>query len=305
VADVGVTDDGLGTNAFSLSGVDLAAFELDSGVLYLKASTTLDFETKTSYAVTVSVDDSTIGGNPDASTPFTLTLTDVNEPPVIGAFDTTVTYTANGAAVLLDANATVTDVDTTRFNAGVLTVSLIANAEANDRLGIRQVTRLIGVSGSNVTYRGTTIGTLVGGVGTDDLAITFNANATVSAVQTVLRNVTYRSVSATPSTTARTVQITLADGGGGTSNLPTKTINLTAAPIPPIDSAPLTASASANQPNGTTTGPLSATNAESKSSSTPLATAANTDDDLDRVDALSFLYDGDVFSGRRKRRRSL
>lgn len=150
-----------------------------------------------------------------------------NSPPAIGSFDTTVTYTANAPAVVLDFNATVTDDDTTRFGGGVLTISLTAGAEVTDRLEIRPITRLIGVSGANLTYRGTTIASFSGGTGTTDLVITFDANATQSAVQTVLRNVTFRSESATPSGVPRTAQVTLTDGAGGTSNLPTKTINIT------------------------------------------------------------------------------
>src|SRR5262249_30973602 len=52
--------------------------------LYIKAGTILDFETKTSYAVTVNVDDPTLGGPTDASTTFTLSVTDeaVETPPV-------------------------------------------------------------------------------------------------------------------------------------------------------------------------------------------------------------------------------
>jgi uncharacterized protein YjiK len=57
LADVVVTDDGLGTNVFSLSGADADFFEVDSTGLYLKAGTVLDFETKASYEVTVAVDD--------------------------------------------------------------------------------------------------------------------------------------------------------------------------------------------------------------------------------------------------------
>jgi VCBS repeat-containing protein len=77
VADVVVTDDGLGTNTLSLSGADASFFEVDSTGLYIKAGTTLDYETKSSYAVTVNVDDTTVGGTPDASTNYTLHLTDV------------------------------------------------------------------------------------------------------------------------------------------------------------------------------------------------------------------------------------
>ena len=167
-----------------------------------------------------------------------LNVTATPDALAIDAFDTTVGYTANAAAVLLDTNATVTHNTMDNFNTGVLTVSLTANAEAADRLEIRQVARLIGVSGSNVMYRGKIIGTLAGGVGTADLVITFNANATVSAVQALLRSVTYRSVSSNPSTVPRTVQVTLTDGYAGTSNAPTKTINVAAPAAPPQNSSP-------------------------------------------------------------------
>ncbi len=76
VADVIVTDDGLGTNALSVTGDDAAFFEVDATGLYIKAGTVLDYETKTSYAVTVNVDDTTVGATPDASTSYTLNVTD-------------------------------------------------------------------------------------------------------------------------------------------------------------------------------------------------------------------------------------
>ena len=42
-----------------MTGADAGSFEVDGTGLYLKAGTTLDFETKTSYSVTVNVDDPT------------------------------------------------------------------------------------------------------------------------------------------------------------------------------------------------------------------------------------------------------
>jgi Ca2+-binding RTX toxin-like protein len=81
VADISVSDDGRGTNVLSLTGADAEAFEIVSGSLYVKSGVTLDFEAKSSYSVTVQVDDAAVGGNPDASTPFSLTLTNVNEAP--------------------------------------------------------------------------------------------------------------------------------------------------------------------------------------------------------------------------------
>ena len=86
VADVLITDDGLGTNALSLSGADTAYFEVDSTGLYIKAGTVLDFETKSSYAVTVNVDDVSVGNTPDATVNYTLLVNDiVNENPGLPA----------------------------------------------------------------------------------------------------------------------------------------------------------------------------------------------------------------------------
>ena len=61
VADITITDDALGTNNLSVSGTDASFFEISGNALYLKANTALNFEAKTSYNVTVNVDDSTVG----------------------------------------------------------------------------------------------------------------------------------------------------------------------------------------------------------------------------------------------------
>lgn len=82
VAGIVVTDDGLGTNTLAVTGADAQYFEVDSSGLYIKAGVTLDYETKASYSVNVTVDDSSVGGTPDASVAFTMTVTDVNEPTI-------------------------------------------------------------------------------------------------------------------------------------------------------------------------------------------------------------------------------
>jgi len=81
VADVVVTDDGLGTNNLAVTGPDAGAFEVDSNGLYVRAGTALDFETKSSYAVSVEVNDPGVGADPDATASFALTVTDVVELP--------------------------------------------------------------------------------------------------------------------------------------------------------------------------------------------------------------------------------
>lgn len=77
ISDIIVTDDGLGTNNLSLSGADASFFQISGAGLYLKAGTVLDFETKSSYAITIQVDDATLGTTPDASVNFNLSITDV------------------------------------------------------------------------------------------------------------------------------------------------------------------------------------------------------------------------------------
>lgn len=130
----------------------------------------------------------------------------------------------NATPTVHDSDVTVSEVDSTNSDAGILTVSIIAGRELTDRVEVRnQGTAVgqIGVSGLNVTYGGTVIGTFSG---TTSLTIRLNPSATPAAVQVLLRNITFRSTSATPSTTLRTIRVTLTDGDGGNSNLPTKTV---------------------------------------------------------------------------------
>ena len=83
VADIVVTDDGRGENELSLSGADAGMFEVIGNELRLLAGASLDFETKPNLDVTVEVDDVAIGATPDDTAPLSITITDVNEPPVI------------------------------------------------------------------------------------------------------------------------------------------------------------------------------------------------------------------------------
>ncbi len=83
VADIVVTDDALGSEVLSLSGLDAAMFEIVGDVLYLKAGATLDVETNPRLDVTVAVDDPTIGIGVDATAALSITITDANDAPRI------------------------------------------------------------------------------------------------------------------------------------------------------------------------------------------------------------------------------
>jgi hypothetical protein len=130
MADIAISDDALGTNTISLLGADAAAFEVDGTALYLKAGTSLNYETKTAYAVTVSVVDSTIGGSSPVTTAYSLAVTDVNEAPTALALSATA-LNENIPAGFLVASISSSDPDTSPQS---FTYALVAGVGDTDNL---------------------------------------------------------------------------------------------------------------------------------------------------------------------------
>ncbi|GKS64187.1 hypothetical protein YTPLAS72_14910 [Nitrospira sp.] len=164
-------------------------------------------------------------GGTSANYDTTVTVSGVNDAPTITNLSgDSLSYSEGDGAVVIEqgGNALVADVDSTNFDTGTLTVSFTAGSDsAEDVLGIRnQGTSAgqIGVSGSNITYGGTVIGTFAGGSGGTNLVMTFNSNATPTAVTALVKNITYQNTDTNaPTTGARTVRYVLTDGDGGTS----------------------------------------------------------------------------------------
>jgi hypothetical protein len=127
VADLVIADDALGTNAVTLSGADATAFEVEAGVLYLKAGTVLDFETKTSFSVTVHVADSGLAGSAPATANYMLAVTDMNENPT-GISLSTSSIASNAAAGAAVGTFGATDPDV----GSSFTYSLVAGSGGND-----------------------------------------------------------------------------------------------------------------------------------------------------------------------------
>ncbi|MFC4864763.1 Ig-like domain-containing protein [Pseudomonas sp. MAHUQ-62] len=157
---------------------------------------------------------------------FTLTAP-INAAPVVGSLNgDSVTFTQGSGTVVLDggSNATVTDSDSPDFDGGNVTVSIVTNGVAGeDVLGIRNQgtgAGQIGVSGSNVTYQGTIIGSFTGGSAGADLVISLNSSADAAAVQALIQNLNYNNTNATNGIgqADRTVRITVNDGDGATSS---------------------------------------------------------------------------------------
>ncbi|MEY2872846.1 MAG: hypothetical protein RLZZ373_217, partial [Pseudomonadota bacterium] len=158
-------------------------------------------------------------GTSDAATK-TVTVTGVNDAPVLALSGSSGSYAEN-AAVVYDPGASLTDVDNPVLTGGNFTFQITANGTATDELGIRNQgtgAGQIGLSGNDVTYGGVVIGTHTGfGGGSAPLVVTFNGNASVAAAQALLRNATYRDTSDSPSAATRSIRLTVSDGSGGTS----------------------------------------------------------------------------------------
>ncbi|MFO1020523.1 MAG: M36 family metallopeptidase, partial [Planctomycetales bacterium] len=149
--------------------------------------------------------------------------------PVLGTSPTTAIYEANGPAVALDPTGfTVTDVDNVNFARGVLTFKITSNATNFDRLEIINNgtgTNQIGLDVNKITYGGVVIGVIQGS--STDKTVFLNGNATPAGVQELLRNITFRTVTGTPNTGRRSIQIQLNDGTGALSNVIVKNVGIT------------------------------------------------------------------------------
>ncbi len=164
------------------------------------------------------------------------------QPPVIGNFDGDAVAYAEGAAyVLLDdgGNATVTDADSANFSGGKLTVQVTTGlASGEDVLFIRDevagANKII-LSGASIMYNGLEIGTYTGGSNGSPLVVTFTSNANPTTVAALVHNLAYRNTNGSdPSTTPRTVSVSMDDGAGGNSAVSTILIE-----VHPVNDAPV------------------------------------------------------------------
>jgi len=169
-------------------------------------------------------------GNATAKGPLASTsvgpIVNVNDAPVIGSLGAAVTYTENAARVLVFSAATFSDADTAIFTGGRLTVTN-TNGQATDTLAIVP-TSLITVSGSNVLFSGTVIGSFTGGTAKTPLVFTFNNQTSAGRIQLVLRAIGFAHSSENPITTARSISVEATDGVGGKSTLQSKLVNVVA-----------------------------------------------------------------------------
>lgn len=200
----------------------------------------------------------------------------VNQPPVLTMVVPMVTFgenLVNMTPQIIDADVTLTDIDSPDFDGGNLTVNYSVGGGAEDQLAF-DTTGDFTLVGTSVRYMGVEIGTVPAagpgsGINGASLIISFDPDATLAIVELLIEALTYGNTSDTP-TASRTIQITVDDGDGGVSAPTSTIINVTAENDPPtltmvntlmsaqedtpytITYAALLAASNANDPDGDT-----------------------------------------------------
>lgn len=140
------------------------------------------------------------------------------------------TWQERGPTVAIAPLATVTDADTPVLSAGRVTVTL-TNGHADDHLSIANLgtgSGQISLVDTVVSFGGRSIGTWHGGNGVQPLVITLaGGDASLAAVQALVRAVHFANSGTAPGATARTIQVVVDDGDSGAS--PPAVISMTMA----------------------------------------------------------------------------
>jgi hypothetical protein len=168
------------------------------------------------------------GGVDSLTENLAITVTAVNDAPVVTTTGSTLAYTENAAATAIDTGLTVSDVDSANLSGATVTIS--ANyANGQDVLAF---TNQLGITGSWSAASG---------------ILTLTGTTTVANYQAALRTVTYVNTSDNPSTSTRTISFVVNDGAAN-SSAATRSISVTAVNDAPVNSVPGAQSAAVNTP---------------------------------------------------------
>jgi hypothetical protein len=170
-----------------------------------------------------------------------IAVTAVNDAPAFTGLDNTPTFIEGGAAVVLDKNATIADLEldaANDYSGATLTLVRNGGANGNDVFDGSGTLNPLVESGSLVVG-GTTIGTVTTNSG-GTLVLTFNGNATTALVNSALQQITYANSSVTPPASVQ-VDFTIDDGNAGSqgsgpalNDTGSITVTITAANNPPV-----------------------------------------------------------------------
>jgi VCBS repeat-containing protein len=225
-----------------LTGNSSGTFAINptTGQITVANNALLDFETSPTINLIVKVTDNT---NRVGTANVLIHLTNVNDPLKMQLPSATQTYVKRGGEVAIDPAASISDQDTANlnFNGGTLRVSNPGSdsTDSHDRLGIMNQgagTGTILVKGDKVYYESTAnqIGTIITGKNGGPLLVNLTAGATQTAVNALLKAVSFRNTSDTPKVGTRNVLIELSDASGAEHAQGTKQVRVTKGTAPPV-----------------------------------------------------------------------
>lgn len=170
---------------------------------------------------------------------LTVTVAPVNDAPALNSLGGSVSFTENGSAVVLDNEATVSDIDLDGLNnwaGATLTLQRQGGANSQDSFA-HALTSL--AQGSTVSVGSTAIATVTTN-SNGTLTLTFNSNATAALVSTALQQITYRNSSEKPPASV-VVAYTLNDGNTGVQGTggPLTANGAVTVNITPVNDAPI------------------------------------------------------------------
>jgi len=206
-----------------------------------------DAPTAGERAVTITISDGVL----EASTPVTVTVIPVNDPPVL-VFGGSVVR--DDAPVLVDSDATLFDVDSPNFEGGQLTATIITGFADGDVLSVTP-SGALGLSGGALTWDAGGELAVIGEAAQSEgsLVMTFTQSATPDRVAAVVRALTFASTST--SMASRAIAVVVTDGDGGTSSTGIVTIGVNS---PPDDIAIVGATLPEGVHDGTIVGTVTA-----------------------------------------------
>ncbi|HKR63846.1 MAG TPA: Ig-like domain-containing protein, partial [Thermoanaerobaculia bacterium] len=171
--------------------------------------------------VTATLSDNAGGANTSAPANFMITITNVNDAPVLTAGGGSPTFTEDGAAVAVDPAIAVSDLDDTNLESASVTITNLLD------------------SGAEVLAANTGGTAIVANYVAPTLTLT--GTDTLANYQQVLRSITYANSSQNPNTTARSISFAVNDG-----NVNSNTVSKSVAVVAVNDAPVLTAGGTLN-----------------------------------------------------------
>jgi Cadherin-like/Bacterial Ig domain len=165
-----------------------------------------------------------------------------NNPPTLTLPSPDLTWIQASGPQVIDAAATITDVDNLNFSTGVLVAEFVSTPTLADRLTILSDSSAPGridVVGTSARFGGVAIGQITepGTLGSA-LAVQLNSNATIAATQELVRRLAFEHQTLPAVDGTHDVRVYLTDGSGGTSLPVTTTITVQSVNAPPVVTIP-------------------------------------------------------------------